>query len=193
MRAERPTQLYLEVGGRSLSVMSIFVTLVFVLIVGMLASSVRKNDARADDWRQRAVAAEEIVGGLRVVIAERSKALNERTVQANRLATGLDTSRGALQETKSSVGSLTRRQRQLAADKALAEKQVKQLESKQASLVSAGTALNACGQGLEALVAAKPKPKPAAVQARLTQCSEAQAHFKSARGQVVERTGGPVG
>ena len=52
-RAERPTQLYLEVGGRSLSVTSIVVTLVFVLVVGMLANSVRKNNSRADDWQRR--------------------------------------------------------------------------------------------------------------------------------------------
>lgn len=183
-RAERPTQLYLEVGGRSLSVTSIVVTLVFVLVVGMLANSVRKNNSRADDWQRRAVAAEEIVGGLRVVIAERSQALNERTVQANRLATGLDSSRGALQETKSSVGSLTRRQRQLAVDKARAETQVRKLESQRTALASAGAALNACSQGLEAIVASKPKPKPAAVKSRLTQCDRARSSFSSAREQT---------
>ena len=122
-----PEQLYLEVGRWSVSVMSIVVTLVFVLVVGMLANSVRKNDARADDWRRRAVAAEEIVGGLRVVIAERSQALNERTSAGER-ARDRGSTRAAARcsETKSSVGTLTRRQRQLAADKARAETEVQQ-------------------------------------------------------------------
>ena len=42
---------------------------------------------------------------LRVVIADRSQALNERTRQANVLASTLASSRGALQETKVSVGA----------------------------------------------------------------------------------------
>lgn len=181
-RAERPTQLYLEVGGRSLSVTSIVVTLVFVLVVGMLANSVRKNNDRADDWRHRAVAAEEIVAGLRVVLAERSRALNQRTVQANKLAAGLDTSRGALRETKVSVGSLTRRQRQLAADKARAQTRVRELESQRAALVSAASALDACSRGLEAMVASgKPRAKPAALESRLAQCDRAQSGLRSFR------------
>src|SRR6185436_12427162 len=100
-RAERPEQLMLEVGGYSASVISIAVTLVFVLVVGMLLNSVRTNNSRAEDWRRRAVAAEEVAGGLRIVIAERSQALNQRTRQANVLATTLATNRGALRQTKS--------------------------------------------------------------------------------------------
>ena len=108
-------------------------TAVFVLVVGMLANSVRKNNDRADDWQRRAVAAEEIAGGLRVVLADRSQALNERTRQANVLADTLASSRGALRETKSSVGTLARRQRQLATDKARVEAELRELRAQRAS------------------------------------------------------------
>jgi hypothetical protein len=191
-RAERPTQLYLEIGGRSLSVRAMAVTVVFVLVVGMLATSLRKNNARAEDWRRRAVAAEEIIGGLRVVIAERSQALNARTVQANTLAAGLDTSRGALRETKSSVGSLTKRQQELAADKAETEKERQKLQTQQTALVSTAAALDACSEGLATLVQSKPKPKPADVQLRLTQCGKARERFETLRTEVAKAKG-PVG
>ena len=85
--------------------------LVLVVVAAPLIRAVYSNRGRADDWHRRAVVAEESVTGLRVVIVERSRALNQRTVQANRLATQLDSTRTALQRSKVSVGSLTRRQR----------------------------------------------------------------------------------
>src|SRR5919204_6260199 len=106
-RAERPEQLTIEVGRWSASITTIAVTIVFVLVVGMLANSIRRNNARAEDWHRRAIAAEEIVGGLRAVIADRSQTLNQRTRQANELAATLASSRGALRQSKSSVGALT--------------------------------------------------------------------------------------
>ena len=135
-RVERPEQLTLEVGRFSASVTSIAVTIVFVLVVGMLANSVRKNNDRADDWRRRAVAAEEVVGGLRVVLAERSQALNQRTRQANELVADVASSRGALRETKVSVGALTQRQRQLASEYARAETERRKLQAQRAALAS---------------------------------------------------------
>lgn len=183
-RAERPEQLTIEVGRWSASLTTILVTIVFALVVGMLANSVRKNNDRADDWQRRAVAAEEIAGGLRVVLADRSKALNERTRQANALVDTLASSRGALRETKSSVGSLARRQRRLATDKARVEAELRKLRAQRAALQSVAAALSACSQSLEAVATAKPRPKPATIQSSIATCDQAQARFKSVQEQL---------
>jgi chromosome segregation ATPase len=180
-RVERPEQLTLEVGRWSVSVTTVAVTIVFVLVVGMLANSVRKNNSRAEDWHRRAIAAEEIVGGLRAVIAERSQALNERTRQANVLAATLASNRGALRKSKVSVGSLSRLQRELATDYARAEAELKKLRSQRAALQSVASALNACSQGLEA-VAGKAK---ATVASQVESCDLAQARFRA----VLEKQG----
>lgn len=182
-RGERPTQLYLDLGRWSVSVMSIAVTVVFVVVVGLLANSVRKNNDRAEDWRRRAVAAEEIVGGLRVVIGERSTALNQRTRQANALVSTLATSRGALRDSKGDLGALTRRQRQLASDKAAADAERRRLEAQRTALLQAASALSACSEDLGNLVAAarraKPKQVLAAARPQLAQCSRARARYAS--------------
>lgn len=181
-RVERPEQLTVEVGRWSASVTSIVVTLVFVLVVGMLANSVRANNGRAEDWRRRAVAAEEAVGGLRVVLADRSKALNQRTRQTNLLIGTLASSRGALRETKVNLGALERRERRLASEKARAE-----LDRRE--LVSAASALSSCSQGLATVVADARRGKPKVVLARgephLAQCSRARARL----GAVLRRVG----
>ena len=186
-RAERPEQLYLEIGRYSVSVTTIVVTIVFVLVAGMLANSVRKSTARAGDWQRRAVAAEEIVGGLRVVLAERSRALNERTRQANRLVATVDSSRGALRESKSSVGELLRDRRRLESDRARAETARRKLQKERAALASVAAALDACSVGLEALVAPGGTQKPTAAekQARLEGCERAREQFR----KVMRQTG----
>ena len=187
-RVERPEQLTLEVGRFSASVTSIVVTLVFVLVVGMLANSVRKNNDRAEDWRRRAVAAEEVVGGLRVVLAERSRTLNQRTRQANVLVDTLASSRGALRETKGSVDALTRRQRQLASEKARAEAERQALRAQRAALVSTASALSACSRGLATVVTearrGKPKVVLATAEPQLAQCGRAQARLGTVLKQV---------
>jgi hypothetical protein len=170
-------QLTLEIGRWSASLWSIAATAVSVVLILMLAKSTLSNNARADDWQQRAVAAEEIVGGLRVVIADRSAALNERTRQANALASTLDSNRGALRDSKSSLGSLSRRQNQLMADKIRAEKELQKLQSQHGTLYTAAQELDACSSGLQALVGKK--AKPAARQARLDQCRLARASFQA--------------
>ena len=180
-RIERPEQLTLEVGRWSVSVTTLAVTIVFVLVVGMLANSVRTNNGRAEDWRRRAVAAEEVAGGLRVVIADRSRALNQRTRQANVLAATLASSRGALRQTKSSVGELTRQQRQLATDFARAETERRKLQAQRAALTSAASALSVCSQGLASVVANAQRGKPKAELAKagplLAECSRARSRL----------------
>ncbi len=188
-RVERPEQLTLEVGRYSASVTSIAVTLVFVLVVGMLANSVRKNNDRAEDWRRRAVAAEEVAGGLRVVLAERSQALNQRTRQANLMVDTLASSRGALRSSKATLGALTRRQRALASEKARAETERRQLQAQRTALASVASALSACSQGLGAVVTRAQQGKPKAVLATaepyLAQCTRARARL----GTVTKQAG----
>lgn len=180
-QVERPEQLTLEVGRYSASVMSIAVTVVFVLVVGMLAKSNWTNNGRAEDWRRRAVAAEEVAGGLRVVLADRSRVLNERTRQANALIETLASSRGALRETKSSVGALERRRRQLAGDYARAETERRNLAAQRAALASVASALSACSQGLGAIVAEAQRGKPKVVLGKagthLAECGRARARL----------------
>jgi chromosome segregation ATPase len=182
----RPEQLTLEVGRWSASVMSIAVTVVFVLVVGMLAKSTWTNNGRAEDWRARAIVAEEAAGGLRVVLADRSRVLNQRTRQANALIETLASSRGALRETKSSVGALARQRRQLAGDYARAETERRKLAGQRAALASVASALSACSSDLAAVVTDARSGKPKAVLAKATpqlaQCNRAQARLNAALG-----------
>ena len=184
-RVERPEQLSLEVGRWSVSVTTLAVTVVFVLVVGMLLNSNRQNHNHAEGWRHRAVAAEEVAGGLRVVIADRSKALNQRTRQANVLAATLASSRGKLRQSKSRAGALAEQQRQLASDFAQAETSRRKLAAQRAALASVATALSSCSQGLQSVVAAaqnrKPKAELAKAQPFLTQCNRARARLGAVR------------
>src|SRR5215510_11513056 len=184
-RVERPEQLALEVGRWTVSLTTVAVTVVFVLVVGMLFNSTRQNNNRAEDWRRRAVAAEEAAGGLRVVIADRSKALNQRTRQANVLAATLASSRGKLRQSKSRAGALAVQQRQLASDFAQAETSRRKLAAQRAALASVATALSSCSQGLQSVVAAaqngKPKAELAKAQPFLAQCNRARARLGAVR------------
>ena len=184
-RAERPEQLTLEVGRWSVSVTTLAVTIVFVLVVGMLLNSNRHNNNRAGEWRHRAIAAEEVAGGLRIVIADRSKALNQRTRQANVLAATLASNRGKLRQSKSRAGALAQQQRQLASDFAQAETARRKLSAQRAALASVASTLSACSQGLQSVVAAaqngKPKAELAKAQPFLTQCSRARARLGAVR------------
>src|SRR5262245_23852175 len=183
-RVERPEQLALEVGRWTVSLTTVAVTVVFVLVVGMLFNSNRTNNNRADDWRRRAVAAEEVAGGLRVVLADRSKALNQRTRQANVFAATLADSRGALRRSKSQAGALADQRRQLAGDFAQAETARRKLAAQRAALASVASALSACSQGLQSVVAAAERGKPKAELAKaepfLTQCNRARTRLGTA-------------
>jgi hypothetical protein len=184
-RVERPERLAVEVGRWTVGVTTLAVTVVFVLVVGMLLNSNRQNNNRAEDWRHRAVAAEEVAGGLRVVIADRSKALNQRTRQANVLAATLASSRGKLRQSKSRAGALAEQQRQLATDFAQAETSRRKLSAQRAALASVAYALSACSQGLQSVVAAaqngKPKAELAKAQPFVTQCTRARARLGAVR------------
>ncbi len=148
--------------------------LVAVAVVVIAAPFVRAtmtNKGRAEDWHRRAVVAEESVTGLRVVIAERSRALNQRTLQANRLVSELRSNGSALRRSKVSVGTLTRRQRQLAAENARIANERQRLRARLATLESIGSKLNAC---VKSRAAAKGKRT---VAARQQSCDRASASF----------------
>ena len=118
-----------------------------MLVVAVpLARASHANKGRAEDWHRRAVVAEESVGGLRVVIVERSRELNQRTLQANRLAAQLQSNGMALRRSKGNVGALSRRQRQLVSANAHLAKERAELQSRVATLESIGAELSACAK-----------------------------------------------
>jgi hypothetical protein len=159
------------------------IALLVVVVCAPFARASMSNKGRADDWRKRAVVAEEAVGGLRVVIAQRSRALNERTVQANQLAAQLDSRGMVLQKTKSSVGTLTRRQRALADTNARVTTERNQLRGRLAKAESLGARLRACNDDLTAVVASAKGKKAAAVstqaQPLVDSCRKASAAFEA--------------
>jgi len=118
--------------------------LALLVVTLPLARSVKANKDRAEDWHRRAVVAEESVNGLRVVIVERSRALNRRTLQANLLATQLHSNGSALRRSKASVGTLSRRQRELAKENARVESQRRKLQSQLTTLEGIAGQLSAC-------------------------------------------------
>ena len=163
------------------------IALLVVVVCAPLARASMSNKGRADDWRKRAVVAEEAVGGLRVVIAERSRALNERTLQANQLATRLDSRGTALQKTKSSVGALTRRQRALTTANTRMTSERNQLRSRLARAEALASRLSACSNDLATVVSSAKGKKAAKVTAQaqplVESCRKASTSFEAYRGQ----------
>lgn len=154
--------------------------LVAVAVVVIAAPFVRatlSNKGRAEDWHHRAVVAEESVTGLRVVIAQRSRALNQRTLQANRLVSELQSNGTALRRSKLITGSLARRQRELAAENARIESERRSLRTRLAALESLGSKLSACVKGRTA-----PQGKRT-VAARQQSCKRVSASFDAYREQ----------
>lgn len=163
------------------------IALLVVVVCAPLARASMSNKGRADDWRKRAVIAEEAVSGLRVVIAQRSRALNERTVQANQLASRLDSRGTALQRTKSSVGTLTRRQRALTTANRRVTSERNQLRSRLAKAEALASRLNGCTDNLAAVVASAKGKKAAKVTAEaqplVESCRKTSTSFQAYRGQ----------
>ena len=146
-----------------------------VVVVLPFARAAMVNQGRAEDWHKRAVAAEESVGGLRAVIAERSRALNQRTIQANELAVRADANGTALRRSKVSVGALTQRQQELAREYARVAAERNKLRSRLATVERLGSTLSACAKGAGAPV--KGKRTTAAAKSRLASCMRASASF----------------
>ena len=116
--------------------------------IGVLGVAVKTNRDRAEAWRDRAITAAEVVDGQRVLIGQRSAALNRRTTQVNRLAGKLRTTRAALRRSEGDVSSLARRQRELANEKARVEDERRQLQAQQAALYAVASDVIECNGGL---------------------------------------------
>ncbi len=161
------------------------VALVALVVAAPLARASMSNKDRAEDWHRRAVVAEEAVGGLQAVIAERSRALNERTVQANQLASRLDSNGMALEKTKNSVGALTRRQRELATENSRVKAERNKLRSQLATAEALGSKLSACSNDLAAVVASArgktARTVAAKAQPRVESCRKVSASFAAYR------------
>jgi hypothetical protein len=155
------------------------VALAVVVVAAPLARAVEANKGRAEDWHRRAIVAEESVTGLRLVIEERSRALNQRTIQANRLLGELDSNRASLQRSKVSFGTLTRKQARLAEQNAQAETQRRTLQKRLATLEPIARKLGACGKSLPVAPGASSRKSAAVARARLASCAQASASLDS--------------
>jgi hypothetical protein len=93
-----------------------------------------QNSERATLWQERALRLERNVTQLNKVLSDRSSTLNERTRELNGMAVKARTAQRALRRSESDVASLSRRQRELANEKA-------QVEDARASLAVEATAL----------------------------------------------------
>jgi hypothetical protein len=162
------------------------VGLLILVVAAPLAHAVKANKDRAEDWHRRAVVAEESVTGLRVVIVQRSRALNRRTLQANQLVGRLHSNGMALRRSKVSVGALSRRQRDLSNENVRIESERRQLASQLATLARFGSTLSACTKSLGGTpVSAQGKRTTAAVaRSRLAGCKKASARFDAYLEQV---------
>jgi septal ring factor EnvC (AmiA/AmiB activator) len=152
---------------------------------GLLAVAVHQNRDRAEGWRQRAIGAEEIVEGQRVVIAQRSRELNRRTTQVNALTEKVRATRTALRRSEGDVSELARRQRALANEKARVEDERRQLEAQQAALTGVASDFLACNNGLVDVLGAVLDEDWSWVsiygRSRLSSCTEASASLDSYR------------
>lgn len=105
-----------------------------------------KNRERADDWRDRSVALQDLV-------AERTKALNRQTARLNVASTTLRKARASITRSEKDVTQLELRQRELANEKAQIEDQRGQLEVVTGSLGTCNTGLreviDAIGAGVD--------------------------------------------
>lgn len=155
--------------------------LAVLVVLVPLALIVKTNRDRADDWRRRAVVAEESVTGLRMVIVARSRELNRRTVRANQLAGRAESNGVALRQTKLSVGSLTRRQRELASENTRMASESRKLRSQLVALEQVGSTLSGCAKDLGGAVgSAKRKGQrttAAVAKSRAASCRQASTRF----------------
>ncbi len=157
--------------------------LLVVVIAAPFVRSSMANKDRAEDWRRRALVAEEAVTGLRVVIVDRSRELNRRTVQANQLASLVDVNGTALRRSKISIGTLAKRQRALAKENARVASERRKLQVRVAALERMGSTLSVCAKDLAAAGSAGSKGQRTtaatakAAQSRAATCKQVSANF----------------
>lgn len=157
--------------------------LVVVVIAAPFVRSSMANKHRAEDWRRRALVAEEAVTGLRVVIVDRSRELNRRTVQANELASLVDVNGTALRKSKVSLSTLARRQRALARENTRIASDRSKLQTRVAALERLGSTLSVCAKDLAVSAGSKGQRTTAATakaaESRAASCKRASASFEA--------------
>jgi hypothetical protein len=126
--------------------------LAVVLALGGAAYVAVTNKSRADRWQERTERLERNASALNSVLIARSNALNERTVQLNRLAARVREGQGALRRSQADVSSLARRQRELANEKAQLEDGRVELTAQAATLEDIALDFATCKDGLVELL-----------------------------------------
>ena len=155
--------------------------LAVLVVLVPLALIVKSNRDHAEDWRRRAVVAEESVTGLRTVIVARSRELNRRTVRANQLAGRAESNGVALRHSKVSVGALTRRQRELASENTRMANEGRKLRSQLVTLERVGSTLSGCARDLGGAAGSTgvkgQRTTTAVAKSRVASCKQASARF----------------
>lgn len=139
-------------GGRGWLIAAILVALALALALAGVAAVAYSNKSRADRWQERAFRLERNTEQLNGLLIERSTQLSERTRELNRLAAKVTQQQNALSRSESDVASLSRRQRELAAEKARVEDSRAALAVQSTALESVATAFVECKDGLVALL-----------------------------------------
>lgn len=129
--------------------------LILVLLVsaGALAGYVAwTNMVRADDWQARSARLQENVDALDEAVAERTKALNQRTTDLNAMAEKVADAERAIDRSEADVKRLERRQRKLAAEKADVEDARAALALQTAAIEDVASSYISCKNGLSQLL-----------------------------------------
>jgi chromosome segregation ATPase len=138
-----------ELSGRSKWPYFVLGLVVLALVgAGWAAYTAYENGKAADRWQQRAIEYEEQVNGLRTLIGERSAQLNDRTRQANALASNLRSTRNKLRRSEGDVSSLSRRQRELANEKAQLQDERRSLQQQAGMLTEIASRYIDCKSSL---------------------------------------------
>jgi TolA-binding protein len=121
------------------------ITVVLAAVAGWAIFAMHANEQRARSWQRRAQKLEANSKQLEALLAARTRLLNERIDQLNRIAGKLKLSQVALNQSQGDVSSLEERQRQLANEKA-------QLQDQQRGLDNVAGAYVTCKQDLVQLL-----------------------------------------
>jgi hypothetical protein len=136
--------------------------------IGFLGFAAWQNHDRADRWRDRSEALEELVG-------DRTAALNRQTARLNVASTRLRKAKTAVRRSEEDVAALEVRQEQLAAEKAA-------VEDERAELLGIASDLDSCNVGLAGLIdtiAEGYEPYPSDLQYLASVCSSADRAVES--------------
>jgi septal ring factor EnvC (AmiA/AmiB activator) len=151
---EQPSPTQVRRRRKLLIALAAVVAAVLLVTAGGASYLAFVNRERADRWHVRAAALQRDLTELNDILVTRSDDLNERTAQANGLATKVENLQQAVNRSEKDVHSLERRQRQLANEKAQVEDQRGQLALQAATLQTVAQTYSDCSRGLSNLLQA---------------------------------------